>query len=213
MKPSITGRDAVTSPSRGVGITPGKLGRTVAADDRAARVPSRTGESMMSQSRFRPALVALVVLAGCCLPAIAFAQSASTTFDVTITIDSTCSIDTPAATDVDFGLVDSTATDVEADGLLNVNCTPGTDYEIALDPGLNGATIADRAMSNGAVLVPYQLYRDPALTLVWGETLDVDTLGGTGTGAVQEIPVYGQVPSANFPADTYTDTVTATITY
>lgn len=167
----------------------------------------------MTQSTSRRALAVLAVLAGFGLTATAFAQSASTTFDVTITIESTCSIDAPAATDVDFGTVDSAATDVEADGLLNVNCTPGTDYEIALDPGLNGATVADRAMTNGTILVPYQLYRDAARTLVWGETLDVDTFGGTGTGAVQPVPVYGLVPSANFPADTYVDTVTATVTY
>ncbi|MGY0611668.1 MULTISPECIES: Csu type fimbrial protein [unclassified Luteimonas] len=159
--------------------------------------------------------VGLAVIASAAHASNAHAQSASTTFDVTITITSTCSIDTPAATDVAFGTQPSTATAIEATGQLNVNCTPGTDYDIALDAGLNdgGAGIGARAMSSGADLVPYQLYQDPARTAVWGETIGTDTLAGTGTGAVQPIQVYGLTPSANFPAASYIDTVTATITY
>ena len=164
---------------------------------------------------FHRTILLAIAFAGAALSPAAFAQSATTTFDVTITIESTCSIDTPAATDVDFGSVDSTATGIEAQGLLNVNCTPGTDYQIALDAGSNdsGAGITGRAMAGGGELVPYQLYRDAARTQVWGETVDTDTVAGTGIGDVQEIPVYGLVPSANFPAGSYVDTVTATVTY
>lgn len=163
----------------------------------------------------RKSLLSLFALACAALSPAAFAQSASTTFDVTITITSVCTIDTPAATDVAFGNHPSTATAIEAVGQLNVNCTPGTSYDIALDEGLNagGAGIASRAMANNGDLVPYQLYQDAARSTVWGDTLDTNTLAGTGTGAVQEFPVYGLVPSANFPAATYLDTVTATITY
>ena len=159
------------------------------------------------------AVLIFAALAAVALPFAAHAQSASTTFDVTITIDSTCSIDTPAATDVDFGNVDLNGTanlqitskgDLTRPGTNAEYHLVGTDYEIALDSGVNGTTVADRAMSNGTTLVPYQLFRDPARTLVWGTTLEVDTFGGTGTGAVQEVPVYGLVPSANFPADTVT---------
>ncbi|WP_149193847.1 Csu type fimbrial protein [Luteimonas suaedae] len=160
-------------------------------------------------------LVAVAAIACVGLSSAAYAQSASTTFDVTITIASACSIDTPAATDVDFGTNASTATNIDAAGQLNVNCTPGTDYDIALNEGLNaaGGGITARAMANGLTLVPYQLYQDAGRTVVWGDTLDTNTLAGTGTGAVQAFPVYGRVPSANFPAATYLDTVTATITY
>ncbi|TDK26078.1 spore coat U domain-containing protein [Luteimonas aestuarii] len=145
----------------------------------------------------------------------AFAQSASTTFDVTLTITSVCTIDTPAATDVAFGSHPSTATAIEAVGQLNVNCTPGTAYAIALDAGLNagGGGIASRAMANNGDLVPYQLYQDAGRSIVWGDTIDTNTVAGIGNGAVQQFPVYGLVPSANFPAASYVDTVTATITY
>lgn len=158
-------------------------------------------------------------LAGSLLAAatpLAFGQSASTTFDVTLTITAACTIDAPAATDVAFGSQPSSATNIDAAGQLNVNCTPGTGYAIALSPGLNagGGGIAARAMASpDGTLVPYQLYQDPARSTVWGETPGTDTVAGTGSGAVQTGPVYGRVPSANFPAATYTDTVTATITY
>lgn len=163
-------------------------------------------------------LLLMFMLTGAALSVPAFAQTASTTFDVTITITSSCTIDTPAATDVAFGSQPSTATNIEADGLLNVNCTSGTPYDIALSEGLNGTDINSRAMLSATTTaeVPYQLYRDAARTAinVWGETIGTDTYAGTGTGAVQSIPVYGLVPSANFPAATdYVDTVTATITY
>lgn len=158
-------------------------------------------------------LLALSLLGCTALAAPAFAQSASTTFDVTITIASSCTIDAPAATDVAFGTNPSTATNIDAAGNLNVNCTPGTAYDIALSEGLNGAYINSRAMNNGTTLVPYQLYQDAGRSTVWGETIGTDTLAGTGTGAVQAVPVYGRVPSANFPALSYSDTVTATITY
>ncbi|WP_425493528.1 Csu type fimbrial protein [Marilutibacter chinensis] len=157
----------------------------------------------------------LVLAAAALLAHPAMAQTATTTFQVRITIQSSCTIDTPAPTDVDFGTQPSSATNVDAIGQLNVNCTPGTGYTIALDDGQNsgGGGVGARAMANGADLVPYQLYSDAARTTVWGETTGTDTVAGTGTGAVQPYSVYGRVPSANFPAASYLDVVTATITF
>ena len=145
----------------------------------------------------------------------AWAQSVpSTTFDVTITIQSTCNIAAQAADDVDFGAHPSTATDIEADGMLYVSCTELTPYNIQLNEGLLGTSVSDRAMAGpeGAE-VPYQLYRDAARTQVWGQTIGTDTLSSVGTGDVQNHPVHGLVPSANFPAGDYVDTVTATVVW
>jgi outer membrane usher protein len=65
------------------------------------------------------------------------------------------------------------------------------------------------------VEVPYQLYRQAARGPgdVWGNVVGTNTLAGTGTGANVSYPVYGRVPSANFPADTYVDVVTATVIF
>lgn len=143
------------------------------------------------------------------------AGQATANFDVTVTITSTCSIAT--ATGVGFGSVASTATGVQAAGQLDVNCTPGTEYQIALDAGKNagaGGDVNARAMKGaGDTLVPYQLFQDENRSTVWGSTHKTDTVGGVGTGSVQQVPVYGHLPSANFAADSYADTITATITY
>src|SRR5690606_41443802 len=92
---------------------------------------------------------------------------------------------------------------------------PGTSSPVSLEEGSNagGGGIAARNMAGGVNLVAYQLYSDAGLTQVWGETIGTDTVAGTGTGAVQALSVYGEVPSANSPAGTYTDTITATITF
>jgi spore coat protein U-like protein len=147
----------------------------------------------------------------------AHAATATTTFNVRITITAACDISTTAPTDVNFGSQPSTATNVDNQGALNVNCTPSAPYTIALDNGQNGTDVNSRKMSNGTSLVPYQLYRAASRSAadVWGSTTggSGNVLAGTGSGSVQTLPVYGRVPSTNFPAGSYADVITATITY
>lgn len=147
----------------------------------------------------------------------ALAATATTTFNVRITITAACDISTTAPTDVNFGSQPSTAINVDNQGALNVNCTPSAPYTIALDNGQNGTDASTRKMSNGTALVPYQLYRNAGRTAadVWGSTAGTggNVYAGTGSGSVQSIPVYGRVPSTNFPAGSYADLITATITY
>jgi spore coat protein U-like protein len=159
-------------------------------------------------------LLATALFAAAAASAPAFAAD-TTTFNVKITILKACNVDAAAATDVDFGSVASTATNTDNAGALNVSCTPLTPYNIALDNGQNGTTVDDRKMANGPDLVPYQLYRAAARGVgdVWGATVGTNTYSGTGNGLVQNVPVYGRVPSANFPAGSYNDVVTATIIY
>jgi len=147
----------------------------------------------------------------------AHAATATTTFNVRITITAACDISTTAPTDVNFGSQPSTATNVDNQGALNVNCTPSAPYTIALDNGQNGTDANSRKMSNGTSLVPYQLYRAAGRTAadIWGSTTggSGNVYAGTGTGSVQTLPVFGRVPSTNFPAGSYADVITATITY
>lgn len=161
---------------------------------------------------FKATLLATALFTAGAAPAFA---ADTTTFNVKITILKACDVAAGAATDVDFGSVASTAVNTDNAGALNVRCTPLTPYNIALNNGQNGATLADRKMANGANLVPYQLYRAAARGAgdVWGATVGTDTYSATGTGLVQNVPVYGRVPSANFPAGSYNDVVTATIIY
>ena len=140
----------------------------------------------------------------------------TTNFNVEIIILKACNVDALAATDVDFGSVASTAVNTDSAGALNVSCTPLTPYNISLNNGQNGASVTDRHMKDaGTNLVPYQLYRAAARGVgdVWGATVGTDTYSGTDNGLVQNVPVYGRVPSASFPAGSYNDVVMATIIY
>jgi spore coat protein U-like protein len=160
----------------------------------------------------RLSIIASALLAVAAGPTLA---ADTTTFNVSVTITAVCNVDAAAPANVAFGSQPSTATNIDADGALNVQCTSTAPYTITLDNGLNGISASTRAMNSGATLVPYQLYRNAARGAgdVWGSTAGVDDYTGTGNGAVQNIPVYGRVASANFPPGSYSDTVTATIIY
>ena len=154
------------------------------------------------------------LLAAACLAAFASASAATDTANMTvkITVTATCDIHTVAPTDVDFGSVASTATNVASTGgVLTVKCTTGTPYTIGLDNGLNFSTT--RQMKNGTTnFVGYGLFRDAAFSNAWGSTVPLSA-AGTGNGANQTFTVYGRVPSAASAAGAYTDTVIATVTY
>ncbi len=141
------------------------------------------------------------------------AQTATTTFDVSITINADCVIATPSALAFPATGVLSTAVTATTD--LDVTCTAGTAYQIGLDAGQGtGATTTTRLMTQGADTIAYQLFRDAGLSLNWGNAPGVDTLAATGNGTTQSFPVYGQVPAQTTPATgVYTDQITVTLTY
>ena len=138
------------------------------------------------------------------------------TFLATVTLNNTCSI---TANNINFGTLTSLATLQNMSGSLGVTCNSAAPYTIAMNAGsTTGNTIAARKMSlngAGAGVVKYQLYRDGYGTTLWGDgTAGSSTYVGSGTGSLQAIPVYAQMPAQATPAvGTYKDTVTATITY
>jgi outer membrane usher protein len=160
------------------------------------------------------ARIALIVSAFA-VAAGAYAGTDTTTFNVTITVTSTCDIHTGPTTNMAFGSVASTATAVPATSTLTVNCTSQTPYTVALDNGLHGGAGPVRAMQGGSGTVGYQLYQDSGHSQVWGSTTGSsgNVYAGTGSGAAQSLTVYGLVASANSPAGSYTDTITATVAY
>jgi spore coat protein U-like protein len=103
-----------------------------------------------------------------------------------------------------------------ASSALSVTCTNATPYNVGLSAGVaSGATVNTRKMTGPAsALLSYSLFSDPSRTLNWGQTIGSDTVTGSGSGAVQALTVYGQTPAGQFLAPgTYTDTITATVTY
>ena len=141
------------------------------------------------------------------------AATDSDTFQVTASVLAACSI---TANDLNFGNYNPVSgTPLNAATTLEITCTNGAAYEVGLSAGLGaGASVATRFMTNGGNQLAYSLYSDAARTSGWGETSGVNTVSGTGSGALQALTVYGQIPGGqSVPAGLYTDTVTATITY
>jgi spore coat protein U-like protein len=134
-------------------------------------------------------------------------------FDATINIVDTCII--VSAADLDFGTgigILDTVIDSSAD--IVVHCTDQTNYDIGLNAGTGGGTIATRFMDSGTDTVSYQMFSDAGRTTNWGNTVLTDTVNDNGDGDEATHTIYGRVLVQTTPAaDTYTDTVTVTVTY
>lgn len=148
------------------------------------------------------------------------ADTATADFDISLTIDATCAVTADAASDIDLGTEDASATDLAGSSSFTVNCSKTTPYYIGLVPS-NGDTGGAGVLSpSGASTdtVPYQL-RQTAGTAgaIWGGTATTTAAGngkaGTGNGADQTIDVFVTVPSADYAPDSYSDTVTITVNY
>ena len=150
-------------------------------------------------------------LIGAALSQSVAAQTASTTFDVTITILNDCTI--VSAGNLDFGSIGSLVANVDAQSDIVVNCTTGLDYDVALDEGAGGGTTSTRVMTSGGDTVGYQLYQEAARSSVWGAG-PADLVSSVGTGDQQTFTVYGRVPPQTTPpAAAYTDTIGVQITF
>jgi spore coat protein U-like protein len=134
----------------------------------------------------------------------AYADTQTTTFTVTATVLNTCSA---TATNLAFGnYVDVT---IDQTSTVSVTCTSGGAYTVGLSNGANYS--AGRRMTNGSAFLSYELYSNAGRTVVWDETT---TVAGTGSGAAQDLTVYGRLPGGQgLIAGSYTDTITATVTY
>lgn len=144
-----------------------------------------------------------------------YAATETTTFGVSATVTDSCSV---TASALGFGNIDpltnaSTATDGTT--TVDVTCANGTAYDVGLDAGTTtGATVTARQMTDGTNSLDYALYSDSGRTTNWGDTVDTDTVSGTGDGTAQTHTVYGRVPSGQqtTPTGAYSDTITVTVT-
>jgi spore coat protein U-like protein len=139
-------------------------------------------------------------------------MTSSASFTVGATVSTTCRITTNT---LNFGSVGVISANVDASTNLAPVCSNGTPYTVGLDGGLSGAiNPTQRKMTNGGAFVLYGLYRDAARSQAFGNTIGTNTAAGTGTGLSQTLTVYGRVaPQATPGPGTYTDTITATLTY
>jgi spore coat protein U-like protein len=149
---------------------------------------------------------ALAVAAVFVLATAAYASTATTTMTVASAVASNCSI---AAAPLSFGTYNGTA-DVHASAAVTANCTSTTQYGITLSSAnsykLNGT-------GSNTTYLNYVLTQSDYSTSLAGVL--VAALAATGTGANQSYTVYGKIASGQTTAqpDTYSDTVTLTVTY
>lgn len=145
----------------------------------------------------------------------AFSQTASGAMAVSMTVAAECTL---AADPIAFGDQGLIATAVNITGDVTVQCTAGAPYQISMSIGSGtGATVAKRYMTGTThgQLASYTIHQGTATGTVWGITGGTDTLDSTGaTGSAEVLPFVAVLDAGqSVEADTYTDTVTATITY
>lgn len=132
-------------------------------------------------------------------------------FTARATVPGSCTLE--GATDLNFGSLLSTSTGlIEKSSTINLSCTRRTAWQIGLDNGQhwNGSS---RRMRNGSAYVNYELYRSSGWDR-WGNTLNLDTRTGTGTGFTEQVTVHGRITNQPLTqAGRYSDTIKVTVTY
>ncbi len=162
------------------------------------------------KSALPAAILGFVVLGLTPTSAVAQADPATTTFGVSATVLKDCIV---SATALPFG--NYTGAVNSAQSAVSVTCTKSTTYTVGLGPGnATGATVTTRQMQNGTALLNYGLFSDAAWTTNWGNTLATNWVSGTGNGAAQVLPVYGQIPAGQYVTPgSYTDTIAVNVAY
>jgi spore coat protein U-like protein len=118
------------------------------------------------------------------------------------------------ANSLNFGMYSGAV--LSATTTIQVACTSGTTYNVGLSAGTAaGASVTTRKMTGPAgALLSYKLFSNSGYTVNWGNTIGVDTVAGSGNNGIQNLPVYGQIPSGqSVGTGNYTDTIIATLTY
>lgn len=142
------------------------------------------------------------------------AQTATAEFEVSITVENSCTI---AVTDLDFGTVSDLTSAQDASTTGSVTCTGATPVSVAFNAGTAaGSTLASRLLAAGGETIAFNLFRDAGRTEVLGDgsggtvTIDFTSTGGADALSVFGRTVAGQNPK---PAGTYSSTITATVTF
>lgn len=157
----------------------------------------------------------LLIAAPILLASPACAATTSSTLNVDATVTANCTLSTSA---IAFGTVNPiSGSNVDATGGIAVTCTNGTSWTASAGIGSgSGASFASRRMTSGGNTLSYNIFTDAGRTTVWGDgTGSTATIGNSGTGAAQNVTLYGRVASGQtaVPPGSYSDTVAVTVTY
>lgn len=107
-------------------------------------------------------------------------------------------------------------------GATQVLCSPDVSgLSISIDGGNNagrgtGVGVGTRAMRNGSVYIPYEVYQDSGRTVAYPVSTTLTGFAIPASGAAINLPIFGQInktSSTALPAGTYTDTLVVTISF
>lgn len=138
----------------------------------------------------------------------AAAETKTSSFDARVDVSATCSL---GASDLRFPAVTTgNLTNVDASTSLSVTCSSGTPYQISMSEGANFNST--RRLAWGSSFISYGVFSDSSRSQSW---MGATVVAGTGSGAAQQIPVYGRIFSGQSVPTTgsYADTIVATISY
>ena len=149
-------------------------------------------------------------------PAPAGAQSNSASLTVSANVTKNCTITTAP---VNFGAYDpvvaNATTALDAIGTITVTCTKGAAAKVAMNAGSNAQGTTRRMSASASEFLNYEVYRDAARTVVWGEgdanSLDIPAAPSRNP---RTFTAYGRVAAAqDATVGNYTDTVIATVNF
>jgi spore coat protein U-like protein len=176
--------------------------------------PPASYSRTMSGANTTQAITAMATTVTSCAT-ISSGNNARRTFNLTAdaTISAQCGT---SATNLNFGNQNNLSANRDQTSTITTRCTNSTPYNIGLDAGTgSGATVTTRKLTGpSSNTINYSLYRDASRTLVWGTTINTNTVAATGSGADQSQTVYGRIPVQAIPnPGTYSDTIVLTVTY
>ena len=119
---------------------------------------------------------------------------------------------TAIVSNVAFG--NYTGSTIRVTATLILSCNGNPEFAIALNEGTApGATVTNRSMTGGGSnQLNYGLFSDPGYSQNWGNTPGTGWVTGTENGTNRIFTIYAQLPANQSPPrNTYSDTITATI--
>ena len=168
----------------------------------------------MTQRDRRIAFIAAAAFV--CAGSTAALAATTQTFTVQATVSETCAITAGTGGSLlNFGAYDPTASaSTTSANVLSVTCTNGgTTAQVALNNGLNATTGAtpERQMMNATHPLTYKLFYDAQMQHEWNATSGPTIVQD---GNAHDLTVYGAIdPAQAVFVGTYSDTVTATVTF
>lgn len=159
---------------------------------------------------------AVMLVSGLIISGISYAGSTTATTQASASLAKNCLL---SATNISFGTFNLAAGETDANGSINVLCTKGTTYNIAINWGHVEAQQSQNGDMIGASsgdIIAYGINSSYHSGFMWGVDHPVN---GVGNGLTQSYTTYGRAYTGIYghPAyptpDNYSDTVTIALNY